>query len=206
MWRFRRRRDKKIAREDTAWTIGKSRIHVGAFTYHVANLNIRQWGEGAGLKIGRFCSLADNITVFLGGNHRVDWATTFPFGHICVDDLGGEGIVGCPRSSGDVVIGDDVWIGAGATIMSGVTIGTGAVIAAQAVVVGDVAPYDIVGGNPARVIRNRFSPQVVSLLLDLSWWNLPVETIRDIAPDLCTPPTVEGLHALIARTKPHIAT
>lgn len=67
--------------------LGNSAISVGRFTYGIENLQIRQWGEGAGLKIGSFCSLADNITVFLGGNHRTDWITTYPFGHVFPDDL-----------------------------------------------------------------------------------------------------------------------
>lgn len=85
--------------------------------------------------------------MFLGGNHRVDWTTTYPFGHILVHELGGQGIQGHPAKRGDVVIGDDVWIGYGATIMSEVTIGAGAVVGVNATVVKDAAPYEI-GAQP----------------------------------------------------------
>lgn len=74
-------------------------------------MRIEQFGEGAKLKIGSFCSIAEGVVVFLGGNHRADWITTFPFGHIFQEDLGGEEIVGHPMTKGDVMIGNDVWIG-----------------------------------------------------------------------------------------------
>ncbi|WP_304170139.1 CatB-related O-acetyltransferase [Phenylobacterium aquaticum] len=174
-------------------------MRIGRFTYGVENVLVRQWGEGAGLEIGSFCSIASSITIFLGGNHRADWITTFPFGHIFQEELGGEGIVGHPATNGDVRIGHDVWIGHGVTIMSGVTIGDGAVIAANATVVKDVAPYQIVGGNPAKALKTRFSEEIIALLLELRWWTLPVETIREIAPELSTAPDAGRLRALIQR-------
>lgn len=70
--------------------IGNSQISIGRFTYGFNNIAIHQWGEGAALKIGSFCSIATNINVFLGGNHRTDWITTFPFGHIFQDEIGRE--------------------------------------------------------------------------------------------------------------------
>ena len=182
-----------------AGRVGNSDITIGRFTYGVENLSIRQWNEGASLKIGAFCSLASAITVFLGGNHRTDWITTFPFGHVFADELGGTQITGHPGTRGDVIVGDDVWIGHGATIMSGVTIGTGAVVAANAVVVKDVAPYDIVGGNPAKVVKKRFSDDIVALLLQLRWWDLPVADITRIAADLSQQPTPALLHELLAQ-------
>lgn len=103
--------------------IGKSPISIGRFTYGFKNITVRQWGEGASLKIGAFCSLADNIQIFLGGNHRTDWITTFPFGHIYLNELNVNPNLGHPSTKGDVVIGNDVWIGSGVTIMSGITIG-----------------------------------------------------------------------------------
>ena len=112
--------------------IGKSNISVGRFTYGFENLTIRQWNEGAALKIGAFCSLADKITIFLGGNHRTDWISTFPFGHIYQAELGGSRISGHPSTKGDVVVGNDVWIGSGVTIMSGLHIGDGSVLSANA--------------------------------------------------------------------------
>lgn len=177
--------------------IGKSPVSVGRFTYGFGNLAILQWGEGAALRVGAFCSLASNINIFLGGNHRTDWITTFPFGHIFQDQLGGEGIEGHPSTKGDVVIGNDVWIGQGATIMSGLTIGDGAVVSAFACVVKDVAPYTIVGGNPARQIKQRFDNEIVDLLLRLKWWELPNEDIKSISKVLCSTPQKNMLSELI---------
>lgn len=136
----------------------------------VIQITLRQWGEGAQLKIGNFCSIASNITVLLGGNHRTDWVTTYPFGH-CKNFPDVAPVKGHPKTNGNVVIGNDVWIGSGATIMSGVTIGDGAVIAANSHVVKDVAPYSIVGGNPAKHIKFRFTEEQIKSLLQIQWWN-----------------------------------
>ena len=182
--------------------LGRSPISIGRFTYGAEHVSVRQWGEGAALQIGSFCSIASSVTIFLGGNHRTEWATTFPFGHIYQEQLGGAGIVGHPYSNGDVVIGDDVWLAHGVTIMSGVTIGAGAVIAANATVIKDVAPYQIVGGNPAHPIKMRFTEEIVALMLELRWWELPVDVISTIAPDLSKPPQAEALRILIRRLRP----
>jgi acetyltransferase-like isoleucine patch superfamily enzyme len=181
------------------YTIGKSPVSIGRFTYGVDNISIRQWNEGAALSIGAFCSIAASTTIFLGGNHRVDWATTFPFGHIFQNEFGGETIKGHPSTKGDVTIGNDVWIGSGVTIMSGVQVGDGAVLSANAHVVKDVLPYDVVGGNPATVIKKRFSDEIKELLLTLRWWELPVTAIKEIAADLSSPPSKELLRSLIAQ-------
>jgi acetyltransferase-like isoleucine patch superfamily enzyme len=177
--------------------IGNSKLYFGRFVYGIQCLTIREWGEGASFRMGSFCSIAPNITVFLGGNHRTDWITTFPFGHVYPEQLGGTHIQGHPTSKGDIVVGNDVWIGFNSTIMSGVTIGNGAVISANATVVKDVEPYAIVGGNPAKHIKFRFEPEIRELLEQLRWWDLPVEEIRVIAEKLSTQPTVELLQALI---------
>ncbi len=178
--------------------IGKSSIKVGRFTYGFENLSIRQWDEGATLKIGAFCSLASNINIFLGGNHRTDWVSTFPFGHIYQDELGGSGILGHPSTKGDVIIGNDVWIGFGVTIMSGIHIGDGAVIAANACVVKDVAPYNIVGGNPAKSVKQRFENDIIDILLRLRWWDLPLEDIKKITKILSSRPNKATLLELLS--------
>jgi acetyltransferase-like isoleucine patch superfamily enzyme len=137
---------------------------------------------GRKLIIGRYCSIADKVEILLGGNHRVDWVTTYPFSALM--DLWPS----APRakdyhtSRGDVAIGHDVWLGSGAIIMSGVTIGDGAVVAAHALVTKDVPPYAIVGGNPARIIRYRFEPETIAELLDIAWWDLPREQVATIIP------------------------
>jgi acetyltransferase-like isoleucine patch superfamily enzyme len=160
------------------------RFSVGAHTY--GDPEVLWWGEDARLDIGSFCSIAAGVSVFLGGNHRSDWVTTYPFTEF-EDWPEVAGKKGHPASNGSVSIGSDVWIGNGAVIMSGVTIGHGAVVAARAVVTRDVAPYAIVGGNPARVIRHRFRPEVVEALLELEWWTWPEDRLRAALPDLLSP-------------------
>ena len=178
-------------------SIGESSITVGRFTYGDKNILVKQWNEGSPLEIGAFCSIAENVQIFLGGNHRADWITTFPFGHIFQQDLGGGDIYGHPATNGGVFIGNDVWIGQAVTIMSGITVGDGAVIAANSTVVKNVTPYSIVGGNPARHLKFRFSEEIISLLLELKWWELSVEDIKKLASELSKPPEALKLKELI---------
>ena len=177
--------------------VGSSPITIGRFTYGAQYISVRQWNEGNSLTIGSFCSIADDINIFVGGDHRVDWASTFPFGHIYQQELGDTKTPGHPISKGDVTIGNDVWIGRGVTIMSGITIGDGAVIGANSMVTKDVAPYAIVGGNPARHLKFRFNQETIQLLLKLKWWDLPLENIKTIIPILCTQPIAAKLNELI---------
>jgi len=132
------------------------------------DLRVLEFGEGANLQIGAYCSFAKGVQIFLGGEHRTDWVTTYPFSAL---DARFRSIVGHPKTRGDVRIGNDVWIGREAMVMSGVTIGDGAVIGARAVITRDVPPYAIAAGNPGQVVRERFSPDVIKRLLAQSWWN-----------------------------------
>lgn len=159
-------------------------VEVGDFTY--GKPKILHWGEKAELKIGKFCSIADEVVIFLGGNHRIDWITTYPFPAIVNDWPEAKDIEGHPTTKGNVIIGNDVWIGYGATILSGVTVGDGAVIGARAVVTKDVDPYSIVTGNPARLIRKRFDEKVIDKLLAIKWWNWPIEKIKKNIKLLCS--------------------
>jgi chloramphenicol O-acetyltransferase type B len=139
---------------------------IGRGTY--GKPQISSWGEGATLRIGAFCSIASGVNIYLGGEHRTDWVTTYPFSVLWKV---GKHIKGHPKTKGDVIIGNDVWIGAGAVILSGITVGNGAVIGAHAVVTIDVPPYAIVAGNPARIIKKRFDEETIKKLLRISWWD-----------------------------------
>lgn len=179
--------------------VGQSLVSIGEYTYGFENIAVRQWGEGAGLNIGKFCSIARSVTIFLGGNHRTDWITTFPFGHIYHEELGNQKIKGHPSTSGDVNVGNDVWIGHGVTIMSGVTIGDGAVIAANSNVVKNVGDYEVVGGNPAKKIKTRFDEKIIGKLLELKWWDLDHTQIKVIIPLLCSSANETTITELISR-------
>lgn len=185
----------------SSWTVGRSTVNIGRFTYGEQNLRIKQWNEGSDLHIGSFCSIAEDITILLGGNHRADWVTTWPFGFVATDVFGSDRPEGLPYSKGDITIGHDVWIGHGATILSGVTIGDGAVIGAKSVVSRDVPPYGIAAGHPAMTVKHRFAPDIIEILLDLEWWDLPVETIKNIQTILCSKPSVEELVRLRDQVK-----
>jgi acetyltransferase-like isoleucine patch superfamily enzyme len=121
--------------------------------------------SGAKLHIGKFCLIADNVQIFLGGNHNINWITTYPFGHINKKTFNLFNGDGYPSTKGNVYIGNDVWIGNNTTIMSGIKIGDGAVIAANSHVVNDVEPYSLVEGNPAKHIKYRFTKEQISIAL-----------------------------------------
>jgi acetyltransferase-like isoleucine patch superfamily enzyme len=163
-------------------------MKIGKYSYIVnkdqANILFRD--SNCELHIGNFCSIGTDLTVFLGGNHRVDWTTTYPFGHInqkVFDKFDGKGH---PCSKGDVVIGNDVWIGSHVTIMSGVIIGDGAVVGTRSVVAKNVPPYAIVAGNPAKIIKMRFPENIIKELLNIKWWNWEDELINEMSPLLCS--------------------
>jgi virginiamycin A acetyltransferase len=159
-------------------------IEVGEFSYYddpvaptafeTANVLYHYGPER--LVIGKFCAFAEGVRfVMNGANHRMDGPSTFPFpimGGSWADHF--DLITGLP-GRGDTVVGNDVWTGYGVTVMPGVTIGHGAVVAAGSVVVDDVPDYGIVGGNPARVIRRRFSDEEVERLLAIAWWDWPLD-------------------------------
>lgn len=143
------------------------------------------------LVIGRYCSIGSGAVFIMCGNqgHRMDWVTTYPFYY--TPDLY-EGAENGYLAKGDTVIGNDVWIGTEAMIMPGITIGDGAVIASRAVVTKDVPPFAVVGGNPAKVIRQRFSDEEIQLLLETKWWERDIETVKTLIP-LLTSNKIEEL-------------
>ena len=156
-------------------------IEVGDFTY--GRPFVHQCDKTTRLKIGKFCSIAGNVHILLGGEHHTNYITTYPF-DVLFD--------GKPTpSKGDVIIGNDVWIGENVTILSGVTIGDGAVIGAGCVIAKDVDPYTIMIGNPARILTKRDygSPPI-------AWWDLPLEKIAEIIPILCSRNMMELMEAI----------
>lgn len=136
------------------------------------------------LIIGKFCSIACGARfLFNSANHSLSSLSGYPF-PIFYDEWGldPKDVASAWDNKGDIIIGNDVWIGYGAVILSGTKIGDGAVIGAGALVTGDVEPYSIAGGVPARVIRRRFPEKTVSALLDIKWWDWPEEKIQGAIP------------------------
>ena len=184
---FRKRLRHRIANllgTDPPLTLTRDELpqyEIGPGTYGLPT--IHSYPHDANLKIGAYCSIAADVSIFLGGNHHSEWVTTYPLGALWPEHAHPDH----PCSRGDVVIGSDVWIGREAVIMSGVTISDGAVIGAHALVAKDVPPYAIVVGNPARVLRTRFAPDVVERLLAIRWWDWPDDRIRRAAGLLQNP-------------------
>lgn len=171
-----------------------TKIYINQHYSHIPNLDIGEYsyghpticwfGEISSLKIGKFCSIARNVQIWLGGEHDHSFVTNYPF--VCYDFEWKHNVIEtCHRSSkGNVIIGNDVWIGANVTILSGVTVGDGAVLGMNSLITKDVAPYSIVGGNPAKFIKNRFQKEDVDKLLAMKWWDLPKEKIEKAIPFL----------------------
>jgi len=156
-----------------------AKYEIGKWTYGYPIVYEDRKEPDTTLKIGKFCSIARGVTFVLGGHHRTDWVTTYPF-NIIFDEA--KHIKGHPTSKGNIIVENDVWFGREALIVSGVTIGNGATIAARSVVTKDVAPYSIVGGNPARHIKFRFSENVIEVLQKIAWWNWNDEKIKEAIP------------------------
>ena len=153
-----------------------TKIQFGDFTY--GNPIVHSWGNDGKLKVGKFCSIGDNVWILLGGNHHNEWLTTYPFNAI-LPEVWGEIDGGIAATKGDVIIGNDVWIANNVTILSGVTIGDGATIANGAVVAKDVNPYTLVGGVPAKPIKQRFEANVIK---ELKWWDWPLDKLAEAVP------------------------
>jgi chloramphenicol O-acetyltransferase type B len=154
---------------------------VGRYSYGGPNVHHVPGDSRSVLKIGAYCSIADEVEIFcgMGGRHQIDFLTTFPM--TMVYDAKPSSWGRSRTLSGDlsVHIGSDVWIGQRATILNGVRIGHGAVIGSGAVVRKDVRPYEIVVGNPQQHARYRFAPEIVARLLKVRWWDWPDQAVRD---------------------------
>jgi virginiamycin A acetyltransferase len=130
------------------------------------------------LIIGKFCALARNLKFIMNGaNHQISGFSTYPF---YIFGNGWEKVTPQDHElpfKGDTLVGNDVWIGYESIIMPGVTIGDGAIIAAKSVVVNNVLPYSIVGGNPAKIIKQRFTTETIKTLQEIAWWNWDINKI-----------------------------
>lgn len=166
-----------------ALLLSNNDLSVGRFTYGSPQI-VRYKSAVDRIEIGSFCSIAREVVFIMGGEHYTNFTTTYPMNLA----FPGKGLPWHEKTKGPTRVGSDVWIGYGATILSGVTIGHGAVIGARSVVTSDINPYQIVAGNPARVIRNRFSQSVISHLLQNPWWDLPIDEIGKIANRLMAEP------------------
>ncbi|EPX76914.1 CatB-related O-acetyltransferase [Litoreibacter arenae] len=169
------------------------RIAVGDYSYASAHKPPDDWATHLApylyefsperLVIGKFCQIADGVTfITSSANHRHDGFSSFPFAVFGGDR---DGRPSMPAPGPDTVIGNDVWIGQGARILPGVRIGSGAIIGAGSVVAGAVPDYAIYAGNPARLVRMRFDAETVQALLDIAWWDWPIEQILRSEAAIC---------------------
>lgn len=191
-------------------------ISVGEYTYYDSEDHPELFEQtnvlfnypffGDKLIIGKFCQIAHGTTFIMGAaNHRLGSATTYPFNVMggVWREISTPHIEELPHK-GDTVIGNDVWLGRNCTILPGVKIGNGAIVAACSVVTKDVAPYTVVGGNPARFLKKRFDDGTAALLEELRWWDLPPEELTEIIPVLCDTDikrAAEKLRAILAEKK-----
>ncbi len=168
-------------------TVSNPQIIIGDYTYYDDPVDSENFERnvlylypfmGDKLIIGKFCAVARGVQFIMNGaNHKLNCLSTYPFS---LFGRGWERVT--PQKDelpfkGDTVIGNDVWLGYDSLIMPGVKIGDGAIVAARSVVAADVAPYTIVGGNPARLIKPRFPEGTVKQLLDIKWWDWDIEKI-----------------------------
>lgn len=137
------------------------------------------------LIIGKFCSIGSGASFIMAGNqgHNSNWISTFPFFY-----QDNELFINAKDAfvkAGDTKVGNDIWIGSEAMIMPGVNIGHGAIIGSRTLVTKDVEPYTVVGGNPAKVIKKRFSDEHIQLLLQIKWWDWQEKHLKKAVELLC---------------------
>ncbi len=180
---------------DTPWEYknkaGKTVIYIAEYSYLAGNCIIVDHAPADSpkgmLMVGRFSSIGSDSHFMLCADHNMNHVSTYPF-----DWPEAEGAPpGSGIGKGNIVIGNDCWLGRASSIMAGITVGDGAVVATRAVVTKNVPPYAVVGGNPAKIIRYRFSPEIIDALLRIRWWYWDLKTIRENVK-LIRSPDVEG--------------
>ena len=189
--KFKFKKNKKQTNENPDWlTIGKHTygFNLSSVEYFCPNNEIK-------LKIGDYCSIGPDVHFILASEHPYKGISTYPFKVKCL----GESFEA--KSKGDIVLGDDVWIGLGSIILSGVTIGQGAVVAAGSVVTKDVPPYAIVGGNPAKVIKYRFEPEVIEKLLSFNFKKLDDDIVKELKEKLYQEITKDNVDEILSEIK-----
>lgn len=160
------------------------RVHIGLGTYATTPPLLRPHHGNNEIRIGKYCSFGQDVTVFAGGDHPLHAITMHPIGLW----LKGTGINEWSADCGDdaevTTVGNDVWLGHQCMVLSGSIIGNGAAIGARAVVKGEIPPYAVVAGNPARVLRFRFAVPDIQVLQSLRWWDWPEDHVRQVARHL----------------------
>ena len=146
-------------------------ISLGKYSY-ACDPNILWKVDDSTVTCGKFVSIGEKVTMFLGNGvgHDSNFLTTYPFGEIH-QNVFPNVKNNSKNTNGSIKIGNDIWIGHGSTLMSGITIGDGAIIAANSHVIKSVEPYSIVGGNPAKHVKYRFSSEQIKKLLEIKWWD-----------------------------------
>ena len=188
--------------------ITRSNIIVGEYTYYDDEVDVRNFEKNVlyhydflndRLIIGKFCQIASNVKFFMNGMfHMIDSFSTYPFlifSKECQEKYPSDAKF---PFKGDTMIGNDVWIGYNAAFMPGVNVADGAIIGTNALITKDVGPYEVWGGNPAKLIRKRFSDEIIELLLKIQWWNWDIKKIEKNVDTLISK-DVEKLKLLAAK-------
>lgn len=159
----------------TQGATARRNVEIGQFSYYSPDVRFMTWIPDEKIIIGKYCSIASDVIIYTGGNHRTDFAATYPFDNLF---LGRPNPTRIYRTTRNTTIANDVWIGCRAVVTGGVHVGNGAVIGTGAVVFSDVPDFAIVAGNPAQVVRYRFSRPTVERLLKIAWWDWPEQEVR----------------------------
>jgi acetyltransferase-like isoleucine patch superfamily enzyme len=155
-----------------------SKIDLGTYSFVNDNIKVHSFRSSQTIKIGKYCSIGD-CSFYVDGDHNINYATTYPFNELGYSKSAPEN----KNIKQPAIIGNDVWIADESIIYGNVNISDGAIIAGQSVVTKDVPPYAVIAGNPAKIVKYRFSKEIIDKLLILKWWDLPHDFIcSELAP------------------------